>query len=92
MEVLWEQGPSYAKDIVDILAGRIGWNKNTTYTVIKKCMEKGAIERSEPGFLCTPQVTREEVAKSEKGYTPKFLREELEADKIKFVNCHGENQ
>lgn len=65
MEVLWEQGPSYAKDIVDILAGRIGWNKNTTYTVIKKCMEKGAIERSEPGFLCTPQVTREEVAKSE---------------------------
>ena len=53
---------------------------------------KGAIERSEPGFLCTPQVTREEVAKSEKGYTPKFLREELEADKIKFVNCHGENQ
>jgi len=36
--------------------------------------------------------TPEEVAKSEKGYTPKFLREELEADKIKFVNCHGENQ
>lgn len=65
MEVLWEQGASYAKDIVDILAGRIGWNKNTTYTVIKKCMEKGAIERGEPGFLCTPLVTREEVAKSE---------------------------
>ena len=65
MEVLWEQGPTLAKDIVDILVGRIGWNKNTTYTVIKKCMEKGAIERSEPGFLCTPLVTREEVAKSE---------------------------
>ena len=26
MEVLWEQGPAPAKDIVDILAGRIGWN------------------------------------------------------------------
>ena len=30
MEVLWEQGPTLAKDIVDILVGRIGWNKNTT--------------------------------------------------------------
>lgn len=65
MEVLWEQGPRPAKDIVDVLLGRIGWNKNTTYTVIKKCMEKGAIERSEPGFLCTPLVTRDEVAQSE---------------------------
>ena len=35
MEVLWEQGEKPAKDIVDVLAARIGWNKNTTYTVIK---------------------------------------------------------
>lgn len=65
MEVLWEQGEKPAKDIVDVLSERIGWNKNTTYTVIKKCMEKGAIRRSEPGFLCTPLVSREEVARSE---------------------------
>ena len=65
MEVLWEQGPKAAKEIVDILSERIGWNKNTTYTVIKKCVEKGAIERGEPGFICTPLVTREEVARSE---------------------------
>ena len=65
MEVLWEQGPKNAKDIVEILAKSIGWNKNTTYTVIKKCIEKGAVERSEPGFLCTPLVTKEEVARSE---------------------------
>ena len=65
MEVLWEQGPKTAKEVVDILSARIGWNKNTTYTVIKKCIEKGAIERGEPGFLCTPLVTRDEVARSE---------------------------
>ena len=65
MEVLWEQGPQYAKDIVDVLSERIGWNKNTTYTVIKKCIEKGAVERGEPGFVCTPLVTRDEVAQSE---------------------------
>ena len=65
MEVLWEQGTKTAKEIVDVLSERIGWNKNTTYTVIKKCIEKGAIERGEPGFLCTPMVTRDEVARSE---------------------------
>ena len=65
MEVLWEQGTKTAKEIVDVLSERIGWNKNTTYTVIKKCIEKGAIEREEPGFLCTPLVTRDEVARSE---------------------------
>lgn len=65
MEVLWEQGNTYAKDIVTVLSDRIGWNKNTTYTVIKKCIEKGAIDREEPGFLCKPLVTRDEVAQSE---------------------------
>lgn len=65
MEVLWEQGPRPAKEIVEILSKRIGWNKNTTYTIIKKCVEKGAIDRGEPGFVCTPLVTRDEVAQSE---------------------------
>lgn len=65
MEVLWEQGPKSAKEIVDVLSGRIGWNKNTTYTVIKKCVEKGAVERTEPGFVCKALVSRDEVAQSE---------------------------
>lgn len=65
MEVLWEQEPRSAKEIVEILSARIGWNKNTTYTVIKKCIEKGAIGREEPGFVCRALVTRDEVAQSE---------------------------
>ncbi len=65
MEVLWEQGSLPARDIVDVLSTRIGWNKNTTYTVIKKCIEKGAIEREEPNFLCKPLISKDEVAQSE---------------------------
>ena len=65
MEVLWEQGTKSARDIVDVLSQRIGWNKNTTYTVIKKCIEKEAVSREDPGVLCTPLVTRDEVARSE---------------------------
>ena len=70
MEVLWEQESMSAADIsakkiVDVLSERIGWNKNTTYTVIKKCIDKGAIERMEPGFICKALVSRDEVAQSE---------------------------
>ncbi|MCM1182701.1 MAG: BlaI/MecI/CopY family transcriptional regulator [Roseburia sp.] len=65
MEVLWEYGEKSAREIVDVLSERIGWNKNTTYTVIKKCIEKGAIAREEPGFLCKPLISRDEVAQSE---------------------------
>ena len=45
MEVLWKEGDDSAKHISEILNAEIGWNKNTTYTVIKKCVAKGAIER-----------------------------------------------
>lgn len=62
MEVLWEaDAPLAAKEIVARLKERVGWNKNTTYTVIKKCVEKGIIERREPNFQCLPLVRREEI-------------------------------
>lgn len=65
MEVLWKKGSLPAREIVDILAERIGWNKNTTYTVIKKCIEKEAIERVEPNFVCKALVSQDEVQQSE---------------------------
>ena len=45
MEVLWRENDRTAKELSLRLAESIGWNKNTTYTVIKKCIDKGAIER-----------------------------------------------
>lgn len=62
MEVLWAAGTSLtAKEIAAQLGEAVGWNKNTTYTVIKKCVEKGAIQRREPNFQCFPLVRREEA-------------------------------
>ena len=60
MEVLGEEGEIPAKRVVEVLSERVGWNKNTTYTVIKKCIEKGAVQRSEPGFRCRPLIDRHE--------------------------------
>ena len=65
MEILWEKGPIPAKQVSLIAAETIGWNKNTTYTVIKKLVDKGFISRGEPGFICTPLVSKEQMQKSE---------------------------
>ena len=65
MAILWDEGPLSAKQISLIAADSIGWNKNTTYTVIKKLEAKGFIRRDEPGFICTPLVTRAEMQKKE---------------------------
>ena len=65
MEIIWSKSPISAKEISLISAETIGWNKNTTYTVIKKCIEKGAIERREPNFICHAQITKQQAQKEE---------------------------
>lgn len=65
MEVLWQKNDQTAKQIALRLAERIGWNKNTTYTVIKKCIDKGAIERQEPNFVCHAAITKRQAQKEE---------------------------
>jgi len=65
MEVLWKEGEMSAKEISLILGEKIGWNKNTTYTVIKKCISKGFIQRLEPGFLCRALLSKEQATQSE---------------------------
>lgn len=65
MDVLWKEGDMTAKQISNILKEEIGWNMNTTYTVIKKCISKGAIERREPNFMCHALIAKEVVQEAE---------------------------
>lgn len=65
MEIIWANSPISAKEISRIAAETIGWNKNTTYTVIKKLEAKGFIHRHDPGFICTPLVSKKQIQKTE---------------------------
>lgn len=65
MDTLWKHGDLTAKEISAILKEQIGWNTNTTYTVIKKCIAKHAIERCEPHFLCRALIGKEQVQAAE---------------------------
>lgn len=65
MDIIWSNSPISAKDVSLIAAEKIGWNKNTTYTVIKKLEAKGFIKREDPGFICTPLVSQNQMQKLE---------------------------
>ena len=65
MDVLWKRGDTPAKEIAKVLTAELGWNVNTTYTLIKRCISKGAIQRSEPGFLCHALIPKSAVQEVE---------------------------
>ena len=65
MDVLWKEGDMPAKYIAEKLAAETGWNKNTTYTLIKRCIKKGAVERTEPNFMCHAVIPIEDVRRAE---------------------------
>ena len=65
MELLWSNQCLAAKDIARIIKDYIGWEKNTTYTVIKRLIEKGAVKREDPGFICKAVITKNEVQQIE---------------------------
>lgn len=65
MEIVWENEPVSAKQISLIAAEKIGWNKNTTYTIVKKLEKKGFIKREDPGFICSSLISREDVRRAE---------------------------
>lgn len=70
MNVLWDEGDTTAKHISAVMTDKYGWNINTTYSLLKRCIKKGAVQRYEPNFMCHALVSREEIQKQE---TANFL-------------------
>lgn len=54
-----------AKHVADVMKERYGWNINTTYTLLKRCIKKGAVERIEPNFVCRALIRQEQVQEQE---------------------------
>jgi len=84
MELLWynQQGLA-AKDIAKTIKDYVGWEKNTTYTVIKRLMDKGAIKREDPGFVCKANVTKEQIQEIE---TNALLNKLFSGSLTQFIN------
>lgn len=65
MEVIWKEGTVSAKHIYQVLRERYGYSRSATYTLIKRCIDKQAIERIEPDFLCKALVSKEAIQELE---------------------------
>lgn len=65
MNVIWSGDEINAREIVDQMKELEGWNKNTTYTLLNRLIQKGMVERREPAFQCIALVARDEVSFSE---------------------------
>ena len=65
MELLWSNKALAARDIAKIIKEYIGWEKNTTYTVIKRLIDKGAIIREDPGFICRANISKKKIQDTE---------------------------
>jgi|UniRef100_UPI004024D4CD BlaI family penicillinase repressor len=67
MQILWNtpEQALQAKEISSIANKMYNWNKNTTYTLIKRCIQKQAISREDPNFICHALITKEEIQAQE---------------------------
>ena len=63
MQVLWEGGAVNSTRLVELCGERYGWNKSTTYTVLRKLKNKGAVRHQDA--LVTPLLTREQAVRAE---------------------------
>ena len=82
MNKIWDEGTIKAVDLANWALENLGWKKNTTYTVIKKLVDKRAVLRSEE--------TSELVEKMFKGSMSLFLtslfeNQELTKEEIKTL-------
>ena len=63
MEVLWKEGDMTAGQLAKRLLEEAGWNRNTTYTVIKRLSDRGVVKNE--NATVTALVSKEEVQLSQ---------------------------
>lgn len=66
MGAVWnEEDVTTASHVAEVLKQSAGLSPAATYTLLGRCVKKGALERIEPGYRCRALVSREEVQNNE---------------------------
>ena len=63
MEILWEREPVSSSELVKLCQEKLEWKKSTTYTVIKRLSERGAVKSE--NAIVTAVVSRQEAQSAE---------------------------
>lgn len=67
MECLWDQSPLIGRQITKLMESKMGWNRSTTLTLLRRLEEKGAVISDSKGSKKTfsPGIAREDAALQE---------------------------
>ena len=57
--LVWDHEPLPSGDLVQLAAGALGWQKSTTYTVLKQLCDRGVLQNE--GGTVTSRVARQTV-------------------------------
>ena len=85
LDILWENGDMKASQIANILEKNIGWNKNTTYTIINRCVKKEYIKRIDPGYVCRAMITKKQATESNVDELKKMINSTVMIKKEKHI-------
>lgn len=89
LNILWENEPISSPKLVQLCNEQLGWKKSTTYTVIKKLINKGIVKNE--NTIVSALVTKEEVDRQDseellqrtsKGNIPAFFAAFLKDRKL----------
>ncbi len=61
--IVWENEPLPSGKLVELSQKELGWKKSTTYTVLKKLIDKGVLQND--GSAVTSLIPREAVQREE---------------------------
>ena len=62
-QILWAYEPIKSTELAKLCSEKLGWSKTTTYTVIKRLSDRGAIRNE--NTIVTSLVSRDEVQAAE---------------------------
>ena len=59
MDIIWDEAPVESGKLVKLAEEKLGWNKSTTYTVLRKIKNKGFVANEDS--IVSVLIPREEV-------------------------------
>lgn len=95
MEIIWKNDFITAQDIAShfLKPENGGYNKNTTYTFIRRLVDRKVIKRQDPGFICIPLYKREDIILDEaKGFLAHMYQGSFKQMFSHFIENHQLDQ
>ena len=85
--ILWENEPIKSTDLAKICEKELGWKKATTYTVIKRLSERGALKNE--NAVVTSIVSKEEIQQAQ---MDELLEKTFEGSMPAFIAAFAKRQ